>query len=157
MTLPASWCLAWTAVRREAYANDQGAAASLVAVTACTNRQESDQDPAEWLPPSLDARCRYAGDRVATKLRWQLTADATEHEAPKVFAEGPSEDTIVAYTPAPDRFPASRFRRRWARRCHAQGRGQGEGPAGRRASPSLRRRQLPLCQRLPLQRLVSSN
>ncbi|WP_371611839.1 HNH endonuclease family protein [Streptomyces clavifer] len=92
---------AWTPARREAYANDQGAAASLVAVTARTNRQKSDQDPAEWLPPSPDAQCRYTGEWVATKLRWQLTADVAEYEALKVFAEGPCEDTVVTYTPAP--------------------------------------------------------
>ncbi|MFE1518261.1 HNH endonuclease family protein [[Kitasatospora] papulosa] len=92
---------AWTAARREAYANDQGAAASLVAVTARTNRQKSDQDPAQWLPPAPEAHCRYVGEWVATKLRWQLTADTTEMDALKVFAEGPCEDSIVAYTPAP--------------------------------------------------------
>ncbi|WP_328974131.1 HNH endonuclease family protein [Streptomyces canus] len=92
---------AWTAARREAYANDQGAAASLVAVTARTNRQKSDQDPAEWMPPAPDAQCRYVVEWVATKLRWQLTADAVELEALKVFADGPCEDSVVSYTPAP--------------------------------------------------------
>ncbi len=43
---------AWTAQRREAYANDQGSATSLVAVAARSNRSKSDQDPAEWLPPA---------------------------------------------------------------------------------------------------------
>ncbi|MGW6289092.1 HNH endonuclease family protein [Streptomyces sp. NPDC055107] len=92
---------AWTAVRREAYANDQGAHVSLVAVTARSNRQKSDQDPADWMPPSPDAQCRYVGEWVSTKLRWQLTADDRELEALKVYADGPCEDTIVRYTPAP--------------------------------------------------------
>jgi len=92
---------AWTAARREAYANDQGSAVSLVAVTARTNRQKSDQDPAQWLPPAPEAHCRYVGEWVATKLRWQLTADTTEMDALKVLAEGPCEDSIVSYTPAP--------------------------------------------------------
>ncbi|MFH9697416.1 HNH endonuclease family protein [Streptomyces globisporus] len=91
---------AWTAARREAYANDQGATVSLVAVTARTNRQKSDQDPADWMPPSPEAQCRYVGEWVATKLRWQLTADDRELRALKVYAEGPCEDTIVRYTPA---------------------------------------------------------
>jgi hypothetical protein len=43
---------AWTAQRREAYANDQGAESSLVAVTARSNRSKADQDPAEWRPPA---------------------------------------------------------------------------------------------------------
>ncbi|WP_167345368.1 HNH endonuclease family protein [Streptomyces bikiniensis] len=42
----------WTPAKREAYANDQGAAASLVAVTARTNRSKADQDPATWMPPT---------------------------------------------------------------------------------------------------------
>ncbi|MGW1812004.1 HNH endonuclease [Streptomyces sp. NPDC002125] len=92
---------AWTAARREAYANDQGAAASLAAVTARTNRQRADRGPADWLPPVPEAHCRYAGEWVATKLRWQLTADNTEMEALKVLAEGPCEDVVVQYTPAP--------------------------------------------------------
>ncbi|MFF8505839.1 HNH endonuclease family protein [Streptomyces anulatus] len=92
---------AWTAARREAYANDQGAHVSLVAVTARSNRQKSDQDPADWMPPSPDAQCRYISEWVSTKLRWQLTADDRELEALKVYADGPCEDTIVRYTPAP--------------------------------------------------------
>ncbi len=90
----------WTAARREAYANDQGAHVSLVAVTARSNRQKSDQDPADWMPPSPDAECRYVAEWVSTKLRWQLTADDRELEALKVYADGPCEDTIVRYTPA---------------------------------------------------------
>ncbi len=91
---------AWTAARREAYANDQGSTVSLVAVTARTNRQKADQDPADWMPPAPEAQCRYVGEWVATKLRWQLTADDRELEALKVYAQGPCEDTIVHYTPA---------------------------------------------------------
>ncbi|MFE5242761.1 MULTISPECIES: HNH endonuclease family protein [unclassified Streptomyces] len=92
---------AWTAARRAAYANDQGAAASLSAVTARTNLQRADRGPADWLPPVPEAHCRYVGEWVATKLRWQLTADDTEMEALKVLAEGPCEDTVVQYTTAP--------------------------------------------------------
>ncbi|MBW3356596.1 HNH endonuclease family protein [Streptomyces microflavus] len=92
---------AWTAARREAYANDQGADVSLVAVTARSNRQKSDQDPADWMPPSPDAQCQYISEWVSTKLRWQLTADDRELEALKVYADGPCEDTIVRYTLVP--------------------------------------------------------
>ncbi len=90
----------WAPTRREAYANDQGADVSLVAVTARTNRQKAEQEPADWMPPSLDAQCRYGGEWVAAKLRWQLTADEREPEALKVHAEGPCVDSIVPYTPA---------------------------------------------------------
>ncbi|WP_329158009.1 HNH endonuclease family protein [Streptomyces anulatus] len=91
---------AWTAEQREAYANDQGSDVSLAAVTPRTNRQKADKDPADWTPPSPEVQCRYAGEWVATKLRWQLTADDRELEALKVYAEGPCEDAIVRYTPA---------------------------------------------------------
>ncbi|MGW9453991.1 HNH endonuclease family protein [Streptomyces sp. NPDC055632] len=91
---------AWDAKRREAYANDQGAAASLVAVTARTNRSKADQDPATWMPPLPDAHCRYIGEWTATKLRWDLAVDQTEVEALKVYAEA-CETTVVHYNPAP--------------------------------------------------------
>ncbi len=73
---------------------------SLVAVTARSNRQKSDQDPADWMPSSPEAQCRYVGEWVSTKLRWDLTADDRELKALKVYSEGPCEDTIVRYTPA---------------------------------------------------------
>ncbi|MFF7705328.1 HNH endonuclease family protein [Streptomyces lydicus] len=70
----------WTANRRQAYANDLGAERSLVAVTAKTNRQKADQDPADWMPPATDARCTYLSDWVGTKLRWSLTVDRRERD-----------------------------------------------------------------------------
>ncbi|MEU0401617.1 HNH endonuclease family protein [Streptomyces sp. NPDC006197] len=90
---------AWDAKRREAYANDQGAASSLVAVTARTNRSKADQDPSTWMPPLPDAHCRYAGEWTATKLRWGLAIDQAEADALKVYAEA-CESTVVHYTPA---------------------------------------------------------
>ncbi|MFE1348775.1 HNH endonuclease family protein [Streptomyces sp. NPDC058757] len=92
---------AWDAKRREAYANDQGAAASLVAVTARSNRQKADQDPATWMPPAPSATCRYLGEWVATKLRWGLSADQAEIDTIKVYAGGPCDLQVVHYTPAP--------------------------------------------------------
>ncbi|MFC9734339.1 HNH endonuclease family protein [Streptomyces roseolus] len=90
----------WDAKRREAYANDQDAAVSLVAVTARSNRAKADRDPAEWMPPLPDAQCRYISEWTATKLRWGLTADQAEADALKVYAEA-CETTVVQYTPAP--------------------------------------------------------
>ncbi|MET7746890.1 HNH endonuclease family protein [Streptomyces sp. NPDC005385] len=75
-----SGAAAWTAARREAYANDQGAPNSLIAVSGSSNRSKADKDPAVWLPVPAD-RCTYAVDWVADKLRWQLTADAAERDA----------------------------------------------------------------------------
>ncbi|MDQ0946234.1 hypothetical protein QFZ24_000157 [Streptomyces phaeochromogenes] len=91
----------WTPQRREAYANDQGAETSLVAVTARSNRSKSDQDPAQWMPPTPDdaVRCQYAAEWVVTKLRWGLAADDTELAALRDIALGcPLES--VTYEPA---------------------------------------------------------
>jgi hypothetical protein len=90
----------WSTQRREAYANDQGAAISLVAVTARSNRSKADQDPAQWLPPATDTHCRYAAEWAATKLRWNLTADDAELAALGEVAEA-CPDRAVTYEPAP--------------------------------------------------------
>ena len=92
---------AWDAKRREAYANDQDASSSLVAVTARTNRQKADQDPSTWMPPAQSATCRYLSEWTATKLRWGLTADQAEIDAIKVYAGGPCDEQVVHYVPAP--------------------------------------------------------
>ncbi|MFJ8670275.1 HNH endonuclease family protein [Streptomyces sp. NPDC093600] len=92
---------AWTAARREAYADDQDATTSLVAVTARTNRQKAGQDPTTCMPPSPNATCRYLAEWVATKLRWGLTADQNEIDAINVWAGGPCDKQVVHYTPAP--------------------------------------------------------
>ncbi|MEV6617291.1 HNH endonuclease family protein [Streptomyces sp. NPDC051051] len=94
-----SGAFAWTAARREAYANDLGQETSLVAVTARSNRSKADQDPAQWLPPAPDAVCRYVAEWTATKLRWNLTADQNEHDRLTELATG-CGDTAVTYTPA---------------------------------------------------------
>lgn len=91
----------WTPARREAYANDLNAERSLVAVTAKTNRSKADQDPSTWLPPLADARCTYAADWVATKLRWGLTVDQPEADALTALVESCGNQTIV-YEPVSD-------------------------------------------------------
>jgi hypothetical protein len=91
---------AWSAQRREAYANDQGAATSLVAVTARSNRSKADQDPAQWLPPAGEVHCRYVAEWVGTKLRWTLSADETELAALAEVAAGCPEQTVT-YEPVP--------------------------------------------------------
>ncbi|MFG2753952.1 HNH endonuclease family protein [Streptomyces xanthophaeus] len=91
---------AWTPARREAYANDQGQASSLVAVSARSNRQKADQDPAQWLPSSADALCRYGAEWTATKLRWGLAVDEAERDRLLGIAAG-CGGTDVEFTPAP--------------------------------------------------------
>ncbi|WJY53569.1 HNH endonuclease family protein [Streptomyces chengbuensis] len=90
----------WTAARREAYANDLGQGTSLVAVTAKSNRSKADQDPAEWLPTSPQAWCRYGAEWTATKLRWGLAVDEAERAQLLEIAAG-CKETIASFTPAP--------------------------------------------------------
>jgi hypothetical protein len=71
----------WSAATREAYANDLGYPLSLIAVTATTNRQKSDMDPAEWLPPFVAYRCTYVSTWIAIKWRWRLAIDPAEQAA----------------------------------------------------------------------------
>ncbi|MEU4466342.1 HNH endonuclease family protein [Streptomyces sp. NPDC024017] len=86
---------AWTAQRREAYANNQGADTSLIAVTARSNRSKADQDPAQWLPPAAGVHCRYVAEWVATKLRWSLAADEAEVAALREVAAGCLDQTVT--------------------------------------------------------------
>ncbi|MGW6741695.1 HNH endonuclease family protein [Streptomyces sp. NPDC055025] len=89
---------AWTAEKREQYANDLTADRSLVAVTAKTNRSKADQDPSTWMPPRAGARCQYLADWVSTKLRWALTVDSAERAALTRLGAGCEEP--VEYEPA---------------------------------------------------------
>lgn len=77
----------WTPAQRQDYANDLDEPWHLVAVTARSNRQKADQDVATWQPPYEPARCRYAAEWTAIKLRWQLSVDAAEAQALSELAE----------------------------------------------------------------------
>lgn len=70
---------AWSPDQRMRFANDLGDSRSLIAVTASSNRQKSDQDPAEWLPQR--GRCMYLVNWIAVKVRWALSVDAAEEQA----------------------------------------------------------------------------
>ena len=72
---------AWTAQRRQDYANDLAYRPALIAVTASSNRSKGDRDPAEWLPPSKSYWCKYLRQWVGVKYRWGLAVDATEKVA----------------------------------------------------------------------------
>lgn len=71
---------AWTADKREMYANDQTDPRHLIAVTAASNRSKSDQDPAEWMPTNKAYACTYLSDWVSIKVRWSLTIDKAEKD-----------------------------------------------------------------------------
>ncbi|MEU0691570.1 HNH endonuclease family protein [Streptomyces uncialis] len=89
----------WTAARREAYANDQAAPFSLVAVTAKSNRSKADKDPANWLPPTASVHCQYVAEWTSTKLRWGLSADPAEVVALRTVARECPTD-VVSWEPA---------------------------------------------------------
>jgi hypothetical protein len=72
---------AWSAARREAYANDLAVPWALIAVSASSNRSKGDSDPAEWMPPAPSAECPYLADWLAVKVRWQLAVDPIERAA----------------------------------------------------------------------------
>lgn len=67
----------WTDQQRHAYATDP---AVLVAVSARSNRQKSDQDPAHWLPDPYD-RCNYVVKYAQIKAKYGMTADRAEMSA----------------------------------------------------------------------------
>ncbi len=71
---------AWTGTTRAAFGNDLGYAASLLAVSASSNRSKSDQDPARWLPPNSEFYCDYVATWVGVKWRWNLTVDSLERD-----------------------------------------------------------------------------
>lgn len=73
----------WTARQRRAFANDTDPAQpdALIAVTATSNRAKGDSDPAEWLPPGAELRCRYAAAWINQKAAWDLAVDPAEHQA----------------------------------------------------------------------------
>lgn len=72
---------AWSAEKREMYANDMTDSRHLVAVTGASNRSKSDRDPAEWIPTNKDYVCKYLTDWVSIKVRWNLTMDTKEKSA----------------------------------------------------------------------------
>lgn len=71
----------WSAARRQAFANDVAWRHTLIAVSASSNRSKGDRDPADWLPPRKEDRCRYVQVWVGVKHRWDLTMDQREKTA----------------------------------------------------------------------------
>lgn len=88
-----SGAYAWSAARREAYANDLGDYRTLIGVTDSVNQSKSDQDIAEWLP--AHQQCRYLGDYVAVKIRWTLAVNSAEKAAMQDLAAGCDNTTVT--------------------------------------------------------------
>lgn len=68
----------WSSEKKKQFANDISNPQHLIAVTARANRQKSDKDPANWLPPLESYRCKYVTDWVQIKKNHHLTVDTKE-------------------------------------------------------------------------------
>lgn len=88
-----SGAASWSSSRREAFANDLTYFASLVAVSASSNRSKSDQDPDSWLPAR--DQCDYAKRWVAVKWRWDLRIDSAEKSAVQSALSGCSSRDVT--------------------------------------------------------------
>ena len=66
----------WTAVQRQAFANELESSRVLIAVTLSTNRSKGDSDPSLWMPTK--DRCKYTQDWLAIKYKFSLTVDVVE-------------------------------------------------------------------------------
>ena len=85
----------WDNATRVSYGNDLGYDASLLAVTASSNRSKSDKDPAQWMPASHGYFCDYAATWVAVKWRWSLTVDSLERMTLQSVLNGCSTVSIA--------------------------------------------------------------
>ncbi len=88
----------WTDDDRERYANDLDEDAGLVAVSASSNRQKGDQDPAEWMPSEKDVSCQYITEWTIVKTRWRLSVDEAEQTAlEEISADCENVDLTIEY------------------------------------------------------------
>lgn len=68
----------WDKERKRAYANDLAHDPSLQVTSASVNRSKGKQAPDEWRPEDTAGWCRYAGDWVSVKAKWELTVSRAE-------------------------------------------------------------------------------
>lgn len=66
-----------TAQQRSDIANDFD---NLQLVSATINREKSDKDPGEWLPPLKESRQRYAIATIKVKHKYDLSVDGAEYD-----------------------------------------------------------------------------
>lgn len=69
----------WSVSARTLFANDLTDRRTLIAVSDNSNQSKSDKDPSNWMPSRVDDWCRYLGDWVAVKVRWNLSMDQSEY------------------------------------------------------------------------------
>ncbi len=91
----------WKFAKRVAIANDP---LNLLAVGSSVNRQKSDSDAGEWLPPARGFRCTYVARQVAVKRKYGLWVTRSERTSmlrvlsscPKVALPGPGKSPVYA-------------------------------------------------------------
>lgn len=93
----------WSATTKLAFANDLSRPEPLAAVSAESNRDKSDSDPAEWRPPLRSAWCRYARDWITVKAAWSLNADRAEAAALREMLATCVEQPATQAREQPDR------------------------------------------------------
>lgn len=89
----------WSTETLRAFANDLDYEHSLIAVSASSNRQKSDRDPASWMPSNLSFACQYLGRWVGVKYRWNLSVDSLEHSVLTQGIEACGDTADVAEPP----------------------------------------------------------
>ncbi len=82
----------WDAERKRAYANDMSNPASLQVTKATLNRAKGKQPPDQWRPDDPRGWCRYAGDWIVVKARWELTVMEVEKKALLEMLDSCSDD-----------------------------------------------------------------
>jgi len=75
---------AWTAQRRERFANDLREP-QLIAVSASSNRSKGDSPPQEWKPPRRAIWCLYSRWWTDVKATYRLTVTVAEKRALRVM------------------------------------------------------------------------
>ena len=76
--LSGAW--AWSAERKEEYANYLEDPDHLVAISSRHNRSKGARGPEEWAPPDNALWCDYAVDWAQVKVQWELTMTPVEAE-----------------------------------------------------------------------------
>ena len=72
---------AWSAKKRQKYANDLGDRDHLIAVASSANTSKGARGPEDWLPPNRRYRCEYIHLWIRIKQKWQLGFTAREGQA----------------------------------------------------------------------------
>ena len=68
---------AWTADRREEFANDP---LELLAVSGALNEAKGDSNASAWLPPNTAFDCSYVSRQIDVKATYGLSVTPAEHD-----------------------------------------------------------------------------